>query len=287
MNAMTKLMMLTGCLLISACVFSDTPEKDPGMTKAQAKRVQNPGEDLCDSYNWYGDGVCDTFCENADPDCGTCLAQPTCPIGYSEVEECGMGGSCIEQTLCGTTIICETQLSCLTESQLGDDVAIAPIEDCRPGYELVESCDINSNHCYAIDVCGGPVQYCREVMNHCEAYPTCPDGMIEVDECPQDVTCIEQNLCGYSILCSGEFNCDAVPTCPAGTAQVPDCTDGSRDCSYETVCGQTIACQAESTTCEGAKVCPDGYQTVDECPTDVDCYEEEVCPDVIRACLKV
>ncbi|MDX2091230.1 MAG: hypothetical protein SFX73_25450 [Kofleriaceae bacterium] len=29
--------------------------------------------DLCEEMGWYGDGVCDTFCAKADPDCGPAI----------------------------------------------------------------------------------------------------------------------------------------------------------------------------------------------------------------------
>jgi hypothetical protein len=117
MKAMlTKIALLTGCLTLSACVFSDSPEKAGALTKEDAKKITNPGEDLCDVYNWYGDGQCDTFCENADPDCGGCTELASCNDGYYQVDQCSPNAECIEQPTCGQNILCEPIAVCAAAS---------------------------------------------------------------------------------------------------------------------------------------------------------------------------
>lgn len=48
-----------------------TDEPDPGITKEQAARMSGKadGWDYCAWFGWYGDGECDTFCPEPDPDC--------------------------------------------------------------------------------------------------------------------------------------------------------------------------------------------------------------------------
>lgn len=261
-------------------------EDKPGaLTKAQAKQIQNPGEDLCDLYNWYGDGQCDSFCEGPDPDCGaTCLAYPTCPDGFSEVEVCSAGADCQEASICGTTILCEA-----SDCASVDGDAIAPPmqrERCMDGYELVEFCDTNRSDCYTIgDRCGGTLEYCQELTAHCEAYPVCPEGTFEVSWCEDsDDGCFEQSLCGYTIFCAQDVVvCDAIPVCPEGYREVDECPANS-NCYKETVCGTTIGCLEATATCLAYPVCPEGTQEVEACDPNVNspCYTATMCGTTIQ-----
>ncbi|HJL14875.1 MAG TPA: hypothetical protein RMH99_04425 [Sandaracinaceae bacterium LLY-WYZ-13_1] len=46
--------------------------KADGSTDALCRYVgASPGCDLCEELRWYYDGICDGFCDHADPDCGT------------------------------------------------------------------------------------------------------------------------------------------------------------------------------------------------------------------------
>ncbi|MEZ4460517.1 MAG: hypothetical protein R3E66_12490 [bacterium] len=288
MNFLTKIAILASCMTLSACVLAENPEKQQGMTKAQAKKIQNPSEDLCDLYNWYGDGVCDTFCESPDPDCGVCEIAALCPSGYYEVEECSSPGLCLEMNSCAGTLICEPEIYCLgLDAAEGD--AIAPQETCGPDYQLVDFCEEDGSTCYTIGgFCGGSVQYC-ELMVNCLAYPSCPAGTTQVDACPPDMSCFEQTMCGSTILCAEDINCDAIPVCPDGTVEVQQCPQDT-SCFEQRVCGTTILCAGDM-YCDALfdeqfqSACPDGYSLVDSCPTDVDCYEETICGSTI-ACLR-
>ncbi len=45
--------------------------KEDGFTDTLCEWIgAEPGCDLCDELGWYGDGVCDDFCDEPDPDCG-------------------------------------------------------------------------------------------------------------------------------------------------------------------------------------------------------------------------
>jgi hypothetical protein len=56
------------------------------MSKDDAKNMSKTDTttDFCEIYQWYGDGVCDTFCVNPDPDCGnnafSCTTSDDCTM---------------------------------------------------------------------------------------------------------------------------------------------------------------------------------------------------------------
>ncbi len=58
--------------------------------------------DFCESFGWYGDGICDDFCPEPDPDCQDAICGPipngACPEGQvCNIESCGLGatGHCV------------------------------------------------------------------------------------------------------------------------------------------------------------------------------------------------
>lgn len=278
-SLMTQIALLAGCLSLSACILSENPEKEPTtLTKAQAKKIQHPKGDLCEMYDWYGDGQCDDFCESPDPDCATCEAYPACPAGYAEVSACTADLGCMTQTLCGTTIFCERDGVCLVP---GVEDAPAQIEICMDGYEEVDRCDPSGSDCYEMSgYCGGRPRFCQ-AMATCLAIPVCPEDTYEVDVCPFDAECFEQTLCGTTITCASDYiTCDAVPVCPGGTVMVDSCPQDVA-CYEETICGTTIYCADEGIYCDAIPTCGDGYFEVDKCPSDANCYEETLCGTTI------
>lgn len=56
---------------LAACVnYSDNDDKDTDQRRAEVREQQeNSEEDLCEEHRFYGDGVCDSWCPQADPDC--------------------------------------------------------------------------------------------------------------------------------------------------------------------------------------------------------------------------
>jgi hypothetical protein len=74
-------------LALPACVASEPP------TKAEARLTggrDHDGADLCARHAWYGDGECDAFCPEPDPDCAEC-PDPTAPgVRYAST----VPGSC-------------------------------------------------------------------------------------------------------------------------------------------------------------------------------------------------
>jgi hypothetical protein len=274
---MTKIALMTACLTMSACVFSDAPGKPGALTKEAAKKITNPGEDLCDVYNWYGDGECDMFCENADPDCDIqCDAIPVCDEGFYEVGVCGVAYGCVEKTLCGTTIRCAPEeIYCLSGLS-------QPYQECPEGYEIVEECSPDRGECYEVEAfCGVPSLFCQ-ATNNCDAYPSCPLDTYEVEQCLDgDNGCFQQSICGYTIYCTQDIYCDAYPTCPDAMVEVESCNDAQDiQCIEETLCGTTISCRPID-ICDFELSCAEGYVEIQSCPTDTNCYEETACGKTI------
>lgn len=78
------LALMMGLATLGACGQTGGPEAgpNPGMTKDEARAMgkADNGEDFCADNNWYGDGECDTFCPQPDPDCDdTTEPEPTVP----------------------------------------------------------------------------------------------------------------------------------------------------------------------------------------------------------------
>ncbi|MEM9067933.1 MAG: hypothetical protein AAGE52_05480 [Myxococcota bacterium] len=60
-------------VLLVGCFENSSP--DPTYSRNDARRlggVSPDGDDLCELNDWYGDGICDSFCPMPDSDCVTC-----------------------------------------------------------------------------------------------------------------------------------------------------------------------------------------------------------------------
>jgi hypothetical protein len=66
-----KRLMCTVLVALAAACGGDDVTKMEFTAKERAEFEQpNSAEDLCDTYNFYGDGECDVWCVAPDPDCG-------------------------------------------------------------------------------------------------------------------------------------------------------------------------------------------------------------------------
>jgi hypothetical protein len=92
------------CLFTAACTDGGSGEE---ITKDDARGMGKADWtfDYCEELGWYGDGVCDDFCPEPDPDCveasrcgpfpgGTCASGKIC-----DIRSCGLGssGTCVDQ----------------------------------------------------------------------------------------------------------------------------------------------------------------------------------------------
>lgn len=271
---MKRIMLAMICVVgvISGCI--EPPDVDPGMTKEEAKKQQKgDGRDLCEAFGWYGDGVCDDFCPNLDPDCAVnCLAIPVCENHEFEVESCDGRESCSEQSMCGTTIYCDTGIS-----------QCEAYPACGPGQIEVESCPGDSL-CVEASVCGYTI-LCMDDNVQCAAFPSCPPDSLEI-ECDAEIDpgCVEVTMCGSTITCQEEiYTCDAIPVCPPGATEVESCDLlGVGVCEEVKLCGTTIYCHSDAVDCLAYPSCPIGYDEVPTCAPDFDCTTSTMCGTTIN-----
>ncbi len=262
-NPMTRIAIMTACLTLSACI--SPAENAEEFTKEDAKKIVDPDQDLCAVHSWYGDGVCDTFCENADSDCTVeCAAVPVCDSSSYEVEACSPSGTCEEVMLCGTTIVCEQEED--------PECFFTPVLDCDEGYELVEVCATDTD-CYEASQ-GCAQMFCQGPLIQCDAIPVCPDDYLEVDLCPTDTDCYEETLCGRAVSCMKDARCEqpAQPMCPADRYLIQTCPTDS-DCTEEVICGITVSCMEGSIDCLNPPECPVGTTSVSVCDSARPCNE--------------
>lgn len=250
-------------MCVSACgdadrISADEPEEAPVS--------DGSSEDLCDRFGWYGDGSCDDFCAQIDPDCveqeeedededegddeeelpscddGSVLAcralEPTCAAGEvaAVINSCW---SCVDAATCQPST---------TETEGCQDDA-----DCPNGYcEITPACDgpdcppVAPSECVVPNCDDGSENFCNALE------PTCATGetAAQQDGC---WVCVDARTCqapSMPRLCGGPGDsCDAGEYCRyeiedmCGAAdQQGVCTPIPQACPFidtpeETVCG--------------------------------------------------
>ena len=285
--------------MISTFACSDIAERPaPGKDEVPT----DTDIDYCEVYDWYGDGVCDDFCKNIDPDCGdscdetldglcdtTCPSDPDCePQCVPDLEnicdpgEQVVGGcedpvytSCREvEDVCLGTVLCARTDQCVAGG--------API-GCPDSYAEVERCSEGANGddgsaCIVIEECGESI-YCEPV--NCLATPACEAGMVEVESCPVATSCQQLTSCGVTITCTQRDVCEAEPACDAGDMPISgftECPDAT--CYQNHLCGATVTCidsAMPAHTCDNRPTCPAGTRPVDECQSNACIITPEVC----------
>lgn len=270
--------MRCSALLAILVVFAacDTGRHGAALTKQEARSRYQSGQavgDLCAEYGWYGDGYCDDFCPQPDPDCAAC--GPGCYLycenGFAKDErgcdlcECAEPQQCWgawkdENGTCRTPSdgvypaeCCEGPQECFgawrDESGLcrSPNDGVYPDECCCPQV----NCELNCNK-FKQDSNGCQLCACDEAPIVCGGYGgiRCPDGMMCMDDPTDD--------CDPTY---GDADCggECVTTCDS-TAGGP-CADGKACVSYP-----WVNCSPD-TNCIGLGVClPAG-----ECLQDSDC----------------
>ncbi len=91
-------------LLLSACAAQTAPAGGEP-TRDEARELVAKGDaplDICDIWDWYGDGICDDFCVEPDPDCAVpeCTEdfhcpQPLCAVGFNCPSNVCVDGECV------------------------------------------------------------------------------------------------------------------------------------------------------------------------------------------------
>lgn len=182
-NAFALLLIVAGC----------TQNSDPNLAAskqnyADRQPLSADAFDPCEVHDWYGDGVCDTFCGQPDPDCGETLTECTSDA------HCGEGQSCIPGELCFTWCevgdpSCCTGNTCQTQEPAADnectrDDQCAQDEKCVPGDYCLYWCEAGDPSCCTGNTCQ-PLQTNSE--NECTSDTDCPNGQ----------ACIAGDLCLY------------------------------------------------------------------------------------------
>ena len=90
-------------LLTTACTSIDDDELTRDEAREMAGKSDHSGIDFCLELGWYGDDICDDFCEFPDPDCAgnsfcaddsTCDSNETCNAADICISDCAPGDVC-------------------------------------------------------------------------------------------------------------------------------------------------------------------------------------------------
>lgn len=129
-----RFVLLCVCIALASlagCTTS-TPEAPPDKTAFVASGPADDGFDPCEEWGWYGDGICDGFCDNPDPDCACETAAGTwVGAGDSIWEGCN---AC----LCGADgeFTCSARASCAAARCTWDGLSYVagervPVDTCN------------------------------------------------------------------------------------------------------------------------------------------------------------
>lgn len=202
----------------------------------------------------------------------SCTAAPICEPGLEEVETCPAGATCVERSMCDTTILC-------TE---------CPAPVCPEGSTAVTSCEGRAD-CTVVTSCGLDA-FCNADEpttpnpEPCTETPSCPPDRVSVANCGEEEApaCIEVTACEQTIGCRLlENECEYQAPCEADQTVVETCAEG-RTCTSFEACGQTLYCQPPAAIpCDAIPTCDGDDPVVTECPTAATCYNREACDTTI------
>jgi hypothetical protein len=164
-------LLLLGIVLSTGCASTDPMD---GISKSDARAQAAKGDlpiDFCEAFGWYGDGVCDDFCANPDPDCDGdqyCYSDDQCGAG----ERCNADEVCLSP--CAPGEVCPAVCAgfCVEDTQ-PDECWGAWVDQfgaCRTPAD-----GVYPDECCFGDVCGGFANLPCEANEWC-SFGDVPDG---------------------------------------------------------------------------------------------------------------
>lgn len=232
------------------------------MTKEEARALDGKadhGGDFCADFDWYGDGVCDEFCPNPDPDCGSCddgsTLHPLCDIRPA----CDDGEVSAVKDGCWACVDAQTCQPTPEPNDCDDGSTVDPLCDIR---ETCADGQVSAvqNGCF---VCVDPANCepappnCDDgsaLSPFCDARSACPDGQESVVQngcwvCVDPLTCEptgddgdDDRGCGgiAGLTCADGEYCSYSMDQQCGAAdQLGSCAPRPDACAqvYDPVCG--------------------------------------------------
>jgi eight-cysteine-cluster-containing protein len=192
---MNKKKIILACSLVFAIAWGGCGQNNDNnsISKEDAANLAKADDttDYCEIYGWYGDGICDTFCLNPDPDCDS-------------EQECYVGG-------------CSSQIC----SDTPDVISTCEWYDYYQCYQLATCGTLPSGKC---GWSGDELVQCLYSYDACPMYSLPPpwwcDGGVLVEQDPMDNGCPRPPACERKegATCGGEhdFQCDEGFYCVEG-----------------------------------------------------------------------
>lgn len=241
--------LLSSFLLLSLAACTSAPDDAPiskADARAQAGKADS-GFDFCEAFDWYGDGICDDFCLNPDPDCDGdqyCYSDNDCASG----EACNAADVCLSP--CGPGEICPAVCA-------GFCVEAPPADECWGAWsDQFGNCrtpadGVYPDSCCSDDVCGGFANLPCDDDEFCKFGNPPPDAAADMTGLcmPRPEFCIEifapvcgldgetygnscfAHMAGTSVAHEGECE-EAPPQVCGGFANLP-CAADNEWCSFQ------------------------------------------------------
>ena len=302
MSKFRTLVLVASAYALSGCVASEAAapsrselavgSQDEMLSGELCRNADQPEDcDLCETYELYGDGVCDVWCPEADSDCTDPAFKATVAAAFSDPDESNRLCEAVDLPngcdLCGARAygfyddaVCDSFCPVLdpdcAQSCIADGDTCPTGTSCRAReYDSVSGEPVaESLACLLIE--------CGAFVGEEEPCPTGTQCQLVADDCPEGLL-----DCGRSICVATDAEPEPEPapehvcgglagnTCPEGTMCVfheEDCPPGQLDC-YGRCETQKVACgfAAPGVMCPEGTTCQDDPDDACDPMTALDC----------------